>query len=94
MSGDDHVACDTCSGRPRTPTASGDTRAGSESPGVAPVQVRHSVCASQKPLTLLRGVDLPRDARRWHSRTSGRSTLAGSTSGAYSHCVGSPAFRL
>ena len=56
MTGDDQVACDTSSGRPRTPTASGDTRAGSERPGVAPVQVRHSACASQKTLTLLRGV--------------------------------------
>src|ERR1041384_1677456 len=56
VTGEDQVACETCSGRPRTRPPSGDTRGGSERPGVAPVQVRHTDCASQKPLTLLRGV--------------------------------------
>src|SRR5262245_15180677 len=56
VTGDDHVACVTSIRRPSTPTASGETRAGSDRPAVAPVQVRQSACASQNPLTLLRGV--------------------------------------
>src|SRR5690349_20271560 len=54
--GDVHVACVTSRRRPSTPTASGELRGGSERPGVAPVQLRHNDCTSQKPLTLLRGV--------------------------------------
>src|SRR5215207_3729401 len=45
---DDHVACTTSRRRPSTPTASGETRCGSERPGVAPVHLRHSAWASQK----------------------------------------------
>ena len=91
--GDDHVACATCSGRPSTPTASGEIRCGSDRPGVAPVQARHSACASQKPLILLRGVTChvtrPLAFSNVRSEYSGRSR-----SGAYSHCDGSPALRL
>src|SRR4030095_14240391 len=54
--GADHEACATRSGRPKTPTASGDTRGGSTPAGVAPVQVRQSVCSSQRTLTLFRRV--------------------------------------
>ena len=86
-------ACDTWSGRPRTPTASGDTRAAPASPGVAPVQVRHNACASQKPLILLRGVTChvtrPLAFSKVRSEYSRRLK-----SGAYSHLAGSPAFRL
>ena len=84
VTGDDHVACATCMGRPSTPTASGDTRGGSGAPGVAPVHVRQMICASQKAPTLLRGVTchvtraLPfSNVRSEYSRLSG--------SGAYSH---------
>src|SRR5262245_17675878 len=55
-SGDDHVACTTFNGRPSTPVASGDTRAGSEFPGVEPVHARHMVWASQYTPNLFRGV--------------------------------------
>src|SRR5690348_3952490 len=44
LTGADHVNCVTRRGRPRTPTASGDTRAGSDRPGVAPVHARHRTC--------------------------------------------------
>src|SRR4029450_3530511 len=54
--GEDHVACAMRNGRPKTPTASGETRVGSIPAEVAPVQVRHNVCWSQNPLTLLRKV--------------------------------------
>src|SRR4030095_15394215 len=49
--GDDHVTGDTFNGRPRTPTASGETRCGSDWPGVAPVHVRHRLWASHRPLS-------------------------------------------
>jgi hypothetical protein len=57
------------------------------------VQVRHKAWASQKPLTLLRGVicqvTRPLAFSKTRSEYSGRLT-----SGAYSHFVGSAAFRL
>ena len=84
MSGDDQVAWVTSSRRPSTPTASGDTRGGSDRPGVAPVHDRHSACASQKPLTLLRGVTC--HVSRPLTFSNVRSEYAGRvTSGAYRH---------
>ena len=56
VSGEDQFACVTSSRRPSTPTASGEMVCGSDTPGVAPVHVRQSAWASQKPLSLLRGV--------------------------------------
>src|SRR6188768_347498 len=60
--GEDHVACETRSGRPRTPTASGEDRDGSERPGVAPVHVLQTTCASKKMPTVWRGLTC--DVRR------------------------------
>src|SRR4026207_17027 len=62
--GADHVACAPRSGRPKTPTASGDTRGGSTPAGVAPVQVRQSACSSQKAAYLVGRGHLP-----CHTRT-------------------------
>src|SRR5262245_14175289 len=91
--GEDHAACATWSGRPRTPTASGDTRAGSEFPGVAPVHTRHNDCSSQKPLILLR--DVTCHVIRALAFSNVRSEYSRrAKSGAYSHFVASPAFRL
>src|SRR5262249_30403647 len=82
--GDDHVAWETCSGRPSTPTASGESRAGSDRPAVAPVHVRHKLCVSQNPLTLWREaacqVTRPLAFSKVRSEYSRRVT-----SGAYSH---------
>ena len=50
------MACATRSGRPKTPTASGDTRAGSTPAEWRPCRFDRSVCSSQKTLTLLRRV--------------------------------------
>src|SRR4029453_1953197 len=88
--GADHVAWATRSGRPNTPTASGDTRGGSIPAGVAPVQVRHSVCSSQKAATLLRRVicHVTRALAFSNSRSEYALRL---TSGAYDHFVESPA---
>src|SRR5688572_11791104 len=92
-SGADHVACTTRAGRPKTPTASGDTRVGSTPAGVAPVQVRQSACSSQKALTLWRLVIC--HVRRALAFSKRRSEYAiRLESGAYSHFAGSPALRL
>src|SRR6187401_1773400 len=91
--GADHVACATRSGRPKTPTASGATRGGSTPAGVAPVQVRQSVCSSQKTLTLLRRVIC--HVTRALAFSNRRSEYAlRLVSGAYDHFTGSPALRL
>src|SRR5687767_4576606 len=91
--GEDHVACAMRNGRPKTPTASGETRVGSTPAEVAPVQVRHSVCWSQYPLTLLRKVvcQVTRALAFSNSRSEYTIRLM---SGAYSHCAGWPAFML
>src|SRR6187397_81337 len=90
--GADHVACATRSGRPKTPTASGDTRAGSMPAEVAPVQVRQSVCSSQKPPILLRQICHVTRALAFSNKRSVYSCLL--ASGAYNHFVGFPALRL
>src|SRR5262245_48813689 len=92
-SGADHVACATRSGRPKTPTASGDARGGSTPAGVAPVQVRQSACSSQKAPTLLRGVIC--HVTRALAFSNRRSEYAiRFESGAYNHFAGSLALRL
>src|SRR6186713_987279 len=88
--GADHVACTTRSGRPKTPTASGDARGGSTPAGVAPVQVRQSVCSSQKTLTLWRRVIC--HVTRALAFSNKRSEYAlRLESGAYDHFTASPA---
>src|SRR5262245_37962018 len=89
--GDDHLAWATRSGRPRTPTASGEICCGSERPGVAPVHVRHSACSSQNTLNLLRGVACHvRRALAFSKVRSEYSRLV--KSGAYTQAAGLPAF--
>src|ERR671912_789742 len=56
LTGDQNLACRTVSGLPSTPTASGETRCGSDRPGVAPVHFRHRAWASQKTPKRLRGL--------------------------------------
>src|SRR5688572_19434432 len=91
--GDNHVACTTSRRRPSTPTASGETRCGSESPGVAPVHVRHSAWASQKTPSRLRR--LACHVTRALALSNVRSEYARrSRSGAYNQRLASPAFRL
>src|SRR6266850_5802919 len=91
--GADHVACATRNGRPKTPTASGETRGGSMPAAVAPVQVRQSVCSSQKTPTLVRRVIC--HVTRALAFSNKRSEYARRLeSGAYNHFAGSPALRL
>src|SRR5262245_12594002 len=91
--GEAHAACAMRNGRPKTPTASGDTRVGSTPADVAPVQVRHNLCSSQNPLTLLRKVIC--QVRRALASSNSRSEYTiRLLSGTYSHCAGLPALAL
>src|SRR6478672_1240215 len=91
--GDDQVTCDTFSGRPSTPTASGETRWGSDSPGVAPVHVRQSLWASHTPLSFWREVIC--HVRRPLAFSNVRSEYSRRERfGVYNHFEGSPVFRL
>src|SRR6187399_3116252 len=86
------VSCETLRGRPRTPTASGDTRCGSDRPGVAPVQLRHTLWASRKAPTFWRGLTC--QVTRALAFSNVRSEYSRRfVSGSYSHFDGSPALR-
>ena len=94
MTGDDQVACVDVE-RPAE-DADGfrrDARRLRQSRRGAGARSGTATCASQKPLTLLRGVTCqvtrPLAFSKVRSEYSRRPT-----SGAYSHCAGSPAFRL
>ena len=94
MTGDDQVACVTSSRRPRTPTASGDTRAGSASPAVAPRARPAQGLRVPEAADLVARRHLPGDTAAGVLERPVGVLAAGSKSGAYSHFAGSPAFRL
>ena len=90
--GEDHVAWVTSSRRPRTLTASGDTRAGSGWPAVAPVGSTQGLRVPEATHLVARRRLPWRRTLAFLERSVGVSLRL--TSGAYSHRLGSPAFRL